>query len=268
MGDVYTLNYEFFGILGKESALTVQEDIMHKFLNRKNNGLLHKTRNNILKNSVQEPEKAVSFTNCLEFNTKSKNSKERINESLLCCKIFIREYLRSIRNSLPHGKRYDHMTDEEEDHTKKFHNFLMPAIWQINYNPSGPPSKTITNSCSFSLSTFKHYDTPVKYVEFNKDGTNNLSLYNGGDSQSLVFDSATVIHKSENTNNTVIALTANIRTNNNLFLIPSTDLSGFSNNSHAVSQVREPRKNGKWLIIGLTLNNPEDLLKKLSKIHI
>lgn len=264
IGEVYTLNYEFFGILGKESSLTVQKDLLHKFLNKRNNGLLYKTRNNILQNSVQYPSNAISFTNCLEFNTRSQNSNERINESLLCCKIFIKEYIRSIRNKLQ-----EIMIDEEDgDDIQKFDNSLIPAIWQINYSPNDYDNKTITNSCNFNLSTFKNYDTPVKYVEFNKDGTNNLSLYNGGVSQSLVFDNARVISQIENPGDTVILITANIRTNNNLYLVPSTDLSGFSNNSHKVSQLLEPKKNGKWLIIGLTLNDPDDLLNKLSKIII
>jgi len=268
IGDVYTLNYEFFGTLGKESSITVQKDIMYKYLNKRNNGLLYKTRNSILKNSVQDPSKAISFTNCLEFNNKSQNSNARINESLLCSKIFIREYLRSIRNKL-HNRIHDYMTDEEdEDNTKRFHNFLMPAVWQINYNPNNSSNKIISNSCNFNLSTSKNYDTPVKYVEFNEDGTNNLSLYHGGVNQSLVFDNARLINKTEGINDTVIVMTANIRTNNNLYLIPSTDLSGFSNNSHQVRQVLEPKKNGKWLIIGFKLNDIDELLNKLSKINI
>jgi hypothetical protein len=146
-------------------------------------------------------------------------------------------------------------------------NNLSPAVWQINLDTSN----NVLNSCPFTLSTSSNYNTPAKYVELNSDGSTSLSLFKDGTNQQLMLENINIIKPytsttvSGNTKNAV-AITANIKTNNKLYLVPSTDNRGFSNNSNLVRQVATPDSNGKWLIIGFTSNNLNSLIADINGI--
>ena len=113
--------------------------------------------------------------------------------------------------------------------------------------------------------------TPAKYVEVNSDGSTSLSLFKDGTNQQLMLENINIIKPytsttvSGNTKNAV-AITANIKTNNKLYLVPSTDNRGFSNNSYLVRQVATPDSNGKRLIIGFTSNNLNSLIADINGI--
>jgi hypothetical protein len=106
-------------------------------------------------------------------------------------------------------------------------NRLYPCVWSINKNSNG----NILNSCPITLSTSSLYNTPVKYVEFNTNGDIALSLYPGGINQNLYITNSKII-KSTPTN---VIMTCNIKNNAGLYLIPSLEKSGFSNNSGIIN---------------------------------
>ena len=228
LGHVQTLNYQYFGILPEESSLTMQSDIMNKLLNLPN-GILEMQRVMMLNNITigkYNIHKALSFTNCVESNRRA-DTVEKMEE---ICKNKCRKYVNSYKESPTNEK-------------------LMPAIWSINYKVD----KNFTNSCNFVLSTSRLYNTPVKYAEFNNDGTTNLSLYGGGGSkQNLMLENSTVIDYSPGN---FVFMTANIKANNGLYLIPSMEKTGFSNNSGIINLESKPSTDSKWMIIGLKLKN-------------
>ena len=244
IGIVSTLNYQFFGSLPEESSLTLQIDIMNEFLNNKNNriGLLPFYRN-IIQNSnnfdTANNLNALSFTNCFENNNAS-NMNNRISSSIQCANNYINNYKKINGN-----------------------NNLKPAIWTINSNTNS----NVINSCSITLSTSSKYNTPVKYVKYNSDGSTNLSLFPGGTNEELIMENATVIQDVNYSNTSYIAITTNLRANNQLYLMPSTSNSGFSNNSNLVSLTKSPLENGKWLLIGFTINDINELSTTLSNIR-
>ena len=154
IGNAYTLNYQFFGALSDESSLTVQSDMMDQILNNSSStfGLLPYYRNAIQNNTNQtDVLNGISFTNCDGDS----------NTCLNLCKNYINNY------SAPIGNQS-----------------LYPCVWEINANST----TNVLNSCSITLSTSKNYNTPVKYAEFNNDGTTNLSLYSGGLKQELFLE--------------------------------------------------------------------------------
>ena len=215
IGNVQTLNYQFFGPLSNESSLTVQYDMMNNILNMTPNGLLTYYRNISSTSTQIQINNKLSFTNCIE-NIKPPSS-------IQICQTMINTYIPSISN-----------------------NNLYPVVWEIN------ASTSTLNSCSFILSTSKLYNTPQKYAEFNNDGTTNLSLFNGGIKQELILENVNII-KDGGANNYVI-ITTNIKTNNNLYLIPGNNY-GLSNNSNLLNTTKHPEQNSKWLILGFNLSN-------------
>ena len=238
IGNAYTLNYQFFGTLPGENSLTVQADMMDQMLNNPTaNGntisLLSYYRNILnVKTNLPEVSKGVSFINYPTLYT--------LTDANNLCNTFIKQYYGPIGN-----------------------NAYSPAVWNINFK------KNINNSCSFILSTSSDYNTPVKYVNCNDDGTIGLSLYEGGNKQELVLDNSLIIKTkttSGNTNNAV-AITANIKTSNGLYLVPSMDVSGFSNNSILLKTSLFPSKNGKWLILGINTNNLDNLKNVLQNLR-
>jgi hypothetical protein len=241
LGNVYTLNYEFFGTLPGESSLTVQSDIMDKLLNGSSNiGILSMYRDAIKNNNnKKDVMDALSFTNCRENNSQMLNMDQIIKESIKTCNKYISNYNGPIGNES-----------------------LQPCIWQINYKPT----KNLLNSCPVILSTSQNYNTQIKYAEFNDNGTTSLSLFSGGIKQQLIFDKVNIIKEKTDSTRTYVAMTANLKTNNGLYLVPSTDYNGFYN-SNVVRLVNNPSSNGKWLIIGLTLNNLNDLKNIISNIN-
>ena len=231
IGTVYTLNYEFFGALPSQSNLTVQKDVMNQILNNKSTGLLPYYRNAINNNTNdKDVMNALSFTNCIENSSEIKNSIQ-----ISKCRDITKQYINNYKD--PKGN-----------------SLLKPCVWQIN----SKPTKNVVNSCPVILNTFQNYDTPVKYAEFNNDGTTNLSLYSGGLKQQLIFDKVKIVKENNDALNTYVIMTTNLKTNNGLYLIPSDNNTGF-NHSNVIRLVNEPSLSGKWLIIGFTLNNLNNL---------
>lgn len=233
LGHVQTLNYQYFGVLPEESSLTIQSDIMNKLLNLPE-GILETQRRIMVLNNVRigthDIHKALSFTNCVESNRRA-NTVEKMED---ICKYKYINYINSYKESPTNEK-------------------LMPAVWSINYKID----KNFTNSCNFILSTSALYNTPVKYAEFNNNGTTNLSLYGGGGSkQNLMFENSKVIDHSPGN---FVFMTANIKANNGLYLIPSMEKTGFSNNSGIINLESKPSEDSKWMIIGLQLKSIDNL---------
>jgi hypothetical protein len=246
IGNVYTLNYNFFGSLPSESTLTVQLDMMDQVLNNTsasnaNNILLPYYRNAITNGTNERDIKnALSFTNCVE-NSSSVLNYVKINSCKNTCKTYINNYNGPLGNNL-----------------------LKPCLWQINYNSTN----NVLNSCPIILSTNQLYNTPIKYAEFNDDGTTSLSLYSGGTKQQISFEKVNIISNNiDDTSNSFkyVTMTANIKTNNGLYLVPSFDNGGFINSS-VIRLVNQPANNGKWLIIGLSVNNLDNLSTLINNI--
>lgn len=231
LGHVQTLNYEFFGALHDQSNLTMQEDIMGEILNIPT-GLLQKYRNTI-NTGNGNPRKAVSFTNCFEL---IKNNEIPLKQIFNKCQTQLKTMASNFKPSKNNYKLY-------------------PAVWSINNNKLN----NINNSCPINLSTSSLYNTSVKYVEFNSNGSIGLSLYKGGNNQDLYIVNSNII---ENKPSHVI-MTCNIKNNAELYLLPSLEKSGFSNKSGIINLKKEPEMNGKWLIIGFNLNNINNLKKML-----
>jgi hypothetical protein len=233
LSNAYTLNYEFFGTLPGQNNLTVQADVMDQRLNTPtaNMGLLDYYRTAIKTGTNNDNIlKALSFTNCLENNNTLDNCKTK-------CVEYAGKYKSAIGNIN-----------------------LSPCIWRIDK----PEGKNLLNSCSFILSTHNNYNAPPKYVEFNVDGSVNLSLFSGGTKQQLMFDKPTVInfHKKGDMYDAV-AITANIKTIQGLYLMPSITDKGFFN-SNIVQLSNRPSDNGKWLIIGFSINGSLDAYQNIN----
>lgn len=229
VGDVKTLNYQYFGALSNESSLTTQYDYMYQYLNSTSSQtILPFYRNIINNNDVLNGPNALSFTNCLRNNKIAGTYNTQVSTALKEAQKYVSKYS-----------------------TKTVNSKLLPALWQINNNST----YNMSTSCEFTLSTSVNYNTPVKYVQIDKDGTTNLSLYQGGTNQKFIFDDARIINKNEIGNDPFIAMTANIRTNNELYLIPESSTNGFSSMSNIVNLKSAPEVNGKWFILGFKLNN-------------
>ena len=240
IGNVYTLNYEFFGTGSGESNLTVQTDMMDQILNNSSStvGLLPFYRNAI-KNKTNEKDlmNGLLFTNCIENGSDTLNSVQ-VTNCVNKCNSYMGNYKGPIGNKL-----------------------LKPCVWQINYSPT----KNVLNSCPVILSTSQNYNTPMKYAEFNDDGTTSLSLFSGGLKQQVTFDKVNILKENTTDSNTYVAMTSNLKASNGLYLIPAMDDNGFYN-SNVIRLVNTPPSNGKWLIIGFTLNNLSDLSNIINNI--
>jgi len=240
IGNAYTLNYQFFGTLPGENSLTVQADMMDQMLNNPNAqvntiSLLSYYRN-ILNTKTNLPEipKGVSFINYPQSYSMA--------DATNLCNTYIKQYYGPIGN-----------------------NAYSPALWTVNAGNK----IDVNNLCTFNLSTSSNYNLPVKYVNCNKNGTVSLSLFKGGDEQELTLDNYLIVKSKKNlvSNRTdAVAITANIKTSNGLYLVPSMDVSGFSNNSNLLTTNIFPSKNGKWLILGLTVNNMNNLKNILQNL--
>lgn len=227
---VQTLNYEFFGALQNESNLTMQEDIMSEILNIPT-GLLPKYRTAI-RDKEGNPRKAISFTNCFELN----NNIDQLKRIVSKCKNDLKNMASNFKPS-------------------NYNNKLYPAVWTINKNNTS----NILNSCPITLSTSSLYNVPVKYIESQVNGNIGLSLYQGGNNQNLYLVNSNIIRSREKD----VIMTCNIKNNEGLYLLPSSEKSGFSNNSGFINLKKEPEMNGKWVIIGFNLNNIDKLKRIL-----
>lgn len=257
LGNVQTLNYQFFGSMPEQSTLTVQYDIMNNILNNLsttvqtseesdveilNNLPLYRntiTNYNSTTSDMTVVNNGISMTNCIENNTVAGSPSNITNSCINSCKNYINSYVQSKSNAK-----------------------LMPSVWQINYNVSDNfnTSGNLTNDCAFTLSTSENYSTPVKYVEYNNNGTTSLSLYQGGNQQKLFMENANVINKINN----IVVITTNLRANNGLYLLPSSSYGGFSNNSNIITLSVSPNPNGKWFVIGFSLYDMDNLLSMLN----
>jgi len=233
--NVQSLNYQFFGIKPNESSLTLQYDMT-------NQSLQSSLSNN---NPPTQKNKGLSFTNCLEMSNSTTPTTDCISK--------VNEYITN--NILP----------------TNVNNSLLPTIWEINSKPlNQTQSFNYINSCPFTLKTSSLYNSvQPKYVECNDNGTTNLSLYGGGNNQNLYMQDTTLINDSSllgASPNKYYAVTANIRANNGLYLVPSNTVNGFYNNSTHISLKQSPEPNGKWLILGFTITNNlselNDIIKK------
>lgn len=245
VGNVYTLNYEYSGKLPGQSSLTVQQDVMHFMLNTPS--ILTSYRQILINKNVENINalNAISFTNCLENNNMGDTNLNRLKSSMIPAAKLANKYL--------------------TDGNILVNNKLAPAIFQINFNTNSTNYNT-QDSCPLVLSTSQNYPTTVKYVEFYNNGKTGLSLHKGGLNQQLFLENINIIKKNNSSFGSTIALTANLRVNNRLYLIPDKSTSAFSNNSIGVSLVDEPEENGKWLILGFTLNTLGDLKNILKNI--
>jgi hypothetical protein len=185
---------------------------------------------------------AISLTNRLENNTLSDKSKN-----------ILTNMIKSVKTDIANYKPDKNVTD------------TIPAIWQINYGDD----KNITNSCTFALSTSSLYKTQVKYVNSNKDGTTTLSLFNGGNDGKFILENANVLSSNTNASNqtTFVAISANIRAFNKLYMLPTVDNNGLFNNSNVVKLSSSPEINGKWIILGFSLSKLEDLKNIFNSIQ-
>jgi hypothetical protein len=226
--NVQTLSYQFFGVKEGENALTTQYDIMNSKLNSKD-GSLDNYRNgfNIFK--------GVSMTNCIE-----ESNKNNAVETILEC---VSNLDNDIKKNIP---------------PNNINNTILPTIWEIN---SGQ-TYNLVNSCPFTLNTSILYNTkstPIKYIECNDDGNINMSVNNGGNNQNLYMRDIAVLNTGLPNSNNYYAIATNIVSNKGLYLIPEDNVSGFYNNSTVVNLSNTPNLNGKWLILGFTLNKLGDL---------
>lgn len=245
IGNVSTLNYQFFGSLQEESSLTLQNDVMNELLNNtKNKIALLPYYRYIIQNTntfnTNNNLNALSFTNCFENNNNGGNIDNLISSSIQCANKYVNNYTQINGN-----------------------NNLKPALWAINSNVSS----NVVNSCSIRLSTSSKYNTPVKYVKYNRDGSTSLSLFSNGTDEELIMENARVIQDVNYSNTSYIAITTNLRANNQLYLMPSSSNSGFSNNSNLVSLSESPLENGKWLLIGFNINNISEVSSTLKNIR-
>lgn len=232
-GDVKTLNSQF----GKN--VTSQKDIMYNILNTK---LLKGYRDIITNNIVNDTAyKAVSLTNCLENNKLPDKSSNMVTSCLNTSKTYISEYKPDIN-----------IIDS------------VPALWQIN----AEQDKNITNSCTFTLSTSNLYNTQPKYITSKNDGTLSLTLFKGGNDKKFILEGANILYNKINASNqtTFVAISANIRAFNKLYMLPTSDNSGLFNNSKLVKLSSKPEANGKWIIIGMSLNNLLDVSNNINSI--
>ena len=250
--DVQTLNYEFFGPDSNENNLTLQYDIIDARLNDPNKelGVLNTYRNALNNNSGVDIDKALSLTNFIENNKSGDIPQSVYNKGILDAKKYIN------KNTTSDPKKNKKLPKFKKDGSR-----LAPCIWQINKGTVLSKS----SQCNFTLSTFEDYSTYVKHVSYN-NGKINLSLFNGGNAQKFMLQNATVLKEKKDIRGTTVLMSGNLKTANNLFLIPSSNNTGFSNNSTVIRLSSEPEINGKWLIIGLTLNRLSDLSTVLNNI--
>jgi hypothetical protein len=271
LGNVKTLNYDYFNPL--QNNLTLQNDIFYDYLNNSTNGLLYNYRKKILDDKDVELLNPLYFTNLIE-----KNNSNDIN---------YKTYLKTLKEYV---NNYENKKIKSTDYKK-----LFPAIWKINANKN--------NSCSFKLSTNPNYNSKIKYVDANEYNDRiTLNLYEGGFNQNLYMENVNIIknitpeqstcmdsvdhskmeppiNRDSSTNKNIscllegivmVALTGNIKTNNNKYLVPNDSQFGFQNNSTAIKLSNSPPINGKWFIFGFNIRNKLDnsVINDLIKIDL
>ena len=251
LGDIRTLSYEYYGINTQQNNLSTQYDVMNKYLNSSFkpdgiDGLLTKYRNIISSGSINEETlNALSFTNVLE-NQGITWINQMLQQSVTDCKNNMTAFVKRTTNSTS-----------------------LPMFWNINKNNH----YNMLNSCVSYLTTADIYTSTVKNAEFNSDGTTGLSLYSGGIKQQVIMENAKVIkdittndNLSTKYSNKFYAITANLRTSSQLYLIPSNEKDGFTNNGSTLKLMQQPEMYGKWLILGMKITNTDDLFGNIKYV--
>jgi hypothetical protein len=140
-------------------------------------------------------------------------------------------------------------------------NNIAPCVWQINKGISN----NMLTYCPISINTFEGYSKVVKYVQYSGSDIYLTPIENGLNQQ-LLLEDITVLNYKENGANANFMLTANIKTLNDYYLVPSLE-AGFSNNSNLVRLSPTINEYGKWIILGFTLNNVNELMNVLKNIE-
>ena len=63
-----------------------------------------------------------------------------------------------------------------------------------------------------------------------------------------------------------ISFTANIKANNNLYLMPSDYKEGIKNNSNSLTMKEKCEINGKWFILGLNVGSVDQIKSILNTL--
>ena len=242
LGIFRTLNYDFFGVSPDKSNLILQTDIMNNKLNSEN-GIINYYRNNYTTkiNGIDYANTtSLKFTNCLQFSSNYTDPNTMINNTSTC---------------------YNTLTNYKNQYIPIQDNLdLYPLIWQINSSSS----TNILNSCGVYINSFPDYKVSQKFIEYD-DQLIYLSPNSGGLNQQLLFDNVNIIRDIPASGTKSVILTTNIKTLNNLYLLPSVD-KGFSVNTNTVKLESMPDPKGKWLIIGFNLSNFIWITSKYLKI--
>jgi hypothetical protein len=244
LGIFRSLNYDFFGPLPDQSNLTLQTDMINAKLNSEN-GIINYYRKNYI-TTINDYKYAnttsLKFTNCLESNSNYTNDPQSMISSSSTC--------------------YNTLTNYKNKYVPIKDNLnLYPLIWQINADKKS----NILNTCGVYISSFPDYPVSQKFIEYS-DQQIYLSPNNGGLNQQLLFDNVNIIRDLPPSGSQSFILTANIKTLNNLYLLPSVD-QGFSVNTNSVKLAPMPDPNGKWLVIGFNLSNINLLSSTLSSLN-
>lgn len=135
----------------------------------------------------------------------------------------------------------------------------MPMIWTLKGNSN------VNDFCNFTIESSSLENKVVKYPEFNNDGTTNLSLFNDGAKKILCLEHQRLIYESPNldSNKTPLytAITGNIRSSNELFLVNGNENLGLESDITSVKLKTLPNKNSKWFILGFNLKDKDELNK-------
>lgn len=289
--DVKTLNYEFFGSSKSESYLTLQKD---KFTNycESEKGILSYYKNDILKcksnllagidlvkmrnnfsmdklieilsndvfpylqclfNELKDPAEGTNFNNNILNALSFTNLIEYKNE------LGFANYISNIINVSSVEAIYYRDASMINDKKNKTLKKKMPMIWTLKGNSN------VDDFCNFTIESSSLENKVVKYPEFNNDGTTNLSLFNDGAKKILCLEHQRLIYESPNldSNKTPLytAITGNIRSSNELFLVNGNENLGLESDITSVKLKTLPNENSKWFILGFNLKDKDELNK-------
>jgi hypothetical protein len=265
VGSVYTLNYTYM------DTLIMQKDMMNYNLNKdstiyKNLLDYRKTIDSLPDSFVSPIAPAVSanltsseYYNSLTLTNYLENLQYKSDPDM--------KYNKILEISVPTIKKY--VQNYIPDNTVRSN---YPTLWNIKLDKyitsTTPPTsgeRNIKNSCEFTLNTSELFNIPnlyektkeyntqqVKYLATNNDGSTSLKLYNSGTDKKFILENANIlkqnISSTFNPATDYIAISANIRAFNKLYVLPSFD------NSNSIKLSPEPEANGKWVIFGISLS--------------
>jgi len=289
--DVKTLNYEFFGSSKSESYLTLQKDKFTNFCESEK-GILDYYKNDILKcksnllagidlvnmrnnfsidklieiltkdvfpylqclfNELKDPAEGTNFNNNILNALSFTNLIEYKNE------LGFANYISNIINVSSVEAIYYRDASMINDTKNKTIKKKMPMIWTLKGNSN------VNDFCNFTIESSALENKVIKYPEFNDNGTTNLSLFNDGAKKILCLEHQRLIYESPNldSNKTPLytAITGNIRSSNELFLVNGNENVGLESDITSVKLKPLPNENSKWFIIGFNLKDKNELNK-------